>query len=93
MKALALKPWFCVVDLVDITPNEKDGGYIWHLANKRVIIPFPVKCRLRLFNIDEEIRYPQDADPDNPFTEEEIVNWWLDGGICELDEDEVEDEE
>lgn len=44
-----------VVSLDDVTFDEKNDRYVWHLSNVRGIKPIPVKGRQRLFEteIDE----------------------------------------
>lgn len=60
----------CVVDLVDI---KKAGGgeYAWILENLSLIEPFPVKGKLSLFEVDDNlIKYPPVIE-----TEEEWIDW------------------
>lgn len=42
----------CIVDLVDCRPRKKQGGYAWFLKNPREIMPFRVKGRQRIFNLE-----------------------------------------
>ena len=57
-----------VCTLEDITYNEKEKIYEWHLSNFRDIIPFPVKGKLHLFDVDDSLikYFPQNM------TQEEI---------------------
>ena len=43
----------CTLD--DITYNEKEKIYEWHLNNFREIIPFPVKGKLHLYDVDDSL--------------------------------------
>lgn len=44
-----------VATLEDITYDEKEKIYEWHLTNFRKIYPFPVKGKLRLFDVDDSL--------------------------------------
>jgi hypothetical protein len=61
-----------VCTLSDIIYNEHDGIYEWHLTNFREIIPFPVKGKLNLYDVDDSlIKYlPSDM------TDEEAENYY-----------------
>jgi len=60
----------CVVDLVDVQPFEDDksvedlaccdwyGGYVWKLENPKLTFPIPLKGKLGIFDVpDELIKY------------------------------------
>jgi hypothetical protein len=56
----------CVVELYKIEPMNKSheknagcevypGAYAWHMRNIRIIEPFKVKGKLRLYNVDYKL--------------------------------------
>ena len=60
-----------VVSLDDVTFNEKEDVYEWHISNVRAIKPLPINGRQRLFEtgIDEYEVIP----PDMPAKEVEAI--------------------
>lgn len=45
----------CVVNLYDITYDELEDIYEWHITDVRPIKPFPVKGKLNIYNIDDSL--------------------------------------
>lgn len=44
-----------VIELYDITFDENEKIYNWHIRNPRIIKPIPVKGKLHLFDIDDKL--------------------------------------
>ena len=63
----------CVASLDEITFNEDENIYEWHLSNIRGIKPLPVKGQLRLFECGID-----DYEVINDLPEEEIEKIYLD---------------
>lgn len=45
----------CVVTLSNITYDETENIYEWHLTNVRAIKPFPVRGKLRIYDVDDSL--------------------------------------
>lgn len=45
----------CVVTLSNITYDETENIYEWHLTNVRAIKPFPVRGKLRIYDVDSSL--------------------------------------
>ena len=45
----------CVVRLAGIKPPDDEGIYAWQLENVRPIVPFPVKGKLYLYDVDDKL--------------------------------------
>ena len=59
----------CVADLYDITKD--DDCYAWQLRNIRPIVPFKVKGKLHLYEVDDKlIKYAHK--PANEY----LFDWW-----------------
>ena len=61
----------CVVNLYDIKWLEEDECYAWLLKDIRPVIPFPVKGRLHLYDVDDKlIRFVRKK------PNVQLFNWW-----------------
>ena len=45
----------CVVNLYDIKWSEKNDCYAWQLKDIRPVVPFPVKGKLHLYDVDDKL--------------------------------------
>lgn len=71
----------CIVELYGIDKGQK--GYSWHLCNLRPIVPFKVKGKLHLFEVDDHLIEPIVCDV--PCTEDILYQLWEEMGIVTLD--------
>ena len=63
----------CVVNLYDIKWSEEDECYAWQLRNIRPVVPFPVKGKLHLYDVDDKlIRFA------NKTANKNLFDWWQD---------------
>ena len=93
----------CVVDLVDVVPFEEEHlywacmdempdkpGYAWLLSEPSFIVPFEVKGKLHLFDVDDSlVKYKDDDATFVQFAEEHykpLVRW----GDREVPKEDVE---
>lgn len=80
MKALSLHPFYAV----DIACGDKTDEFrSWHLRNLRPIVPFKVKGKLHLFEVDDHLIEPIVCDV--PCTEDILYQLWEEMGIVTLD--------
>ena len=68
-----------VCELVDIKRLE-DGQYAWQLDNFRTIYPFPVKGKLKLFDVDDDLIHLTDLEN----ASQEDIDYWVDKYINPL---------
>ena len=63
----------CVVNLYDIKWSEENDCYAWQIKDIRPIVPFPVKGKLHLYDVDDKLI---------KFTKRKasplLFNWWQD---------------
>ena len=45
----------CIVNLYDIKWSEEDDCYAWQLKDIRPVVPFPVKGKLHLYDVDDKL--------------------------------------
>lgn len=84
----------CTVEIADCVPfSEKHlfdaymsempekSGFAWVLKNKKIIRPFPVKGKQRIFNLENAPIEYQEID------ESDLLNYWVSLGIVERAKD------
>ena len=63
----------CVVNLYDIKWSEENDCYAWLLKDIRPIVPFPVKGKLHLYDVDDKLIKFADKSA-NKY----LFDWWQD---------------
>lgn len=69
----------CIAELYDIKPPRKGREFSWLLRNVRLIEPFPIKGKLHLFDVDDELIKPFHGSYD------ELVDHWRGLGLINDD--------
>lgn len=69
-----------VVTLDDCLPDD-DGDYKWMLSNVRPIVPFPVKGKQRIFEVDSPVEYV------DRYGEDDLAYYWEEIGLITLIDD------
>ena len=63
----------CVVNLYDIKWLEEDECYAWQLKDIRPVVPFPVKGKLHLYDVDDKLIKLAKRKAN-----EKLFDWWQD---------------